>query len=354
MARVSFLMSIYNGAQYLAETMQSILTQDFDDYDILIIDDGSSDNFQDIVDRFSSKKIRIHSHSNRGLVESLNAGLELLDCKYVARADADDIYYPHRLKTQIENMEFAGLDAISNRVININEHGHVIDLNMPPRDFWKTDPNYFPAREPYLPHPFLTARLDVMREIGGYRHAHLSEDADLYWRLWRKHKMLVHEEPLGKYRIHGGSISSSALNRGRVQAYYSQLAALNFQRVNKSETEITYLPSLFDEVVKATSIYALHSSYADKMSKAESNWIMAATSAKLIDMAGWRNYRLSEIDYKEVILHLSKVKITDHENRMKIREQLVRARARNGEKIWDGADETPSFIEKIWNKRPIR
>ncbi len=354
MARVSVLMSLYNGEAYLAESLKTLLAQDYDDYDILIIDDGSTDDWQNVVDRFDQKRIRIHSHSNRGLVESLNLGLDMLDCEFMARADDDDVYFPNRLSKQVEYIDFAQLDAVSCRVLNIDGQGHHLGLSGQGDAMWWQDPTYFPAREPYLSHPFLTARLDVLKDIGGYRHAHLCEDADLYWRLFRQHKIVVHEEPLGKYRIHGGSISSNAVNRGRVQAFYSQLAALNEQRYRKGEIEIAYIPSIKDEIERATSLNALLEPYRQYLSNDETNWLLAAASAKLVDLGGWRNYILNEADFDDAIRHFSKASIDDFENREKIREQLDRARTREAHKAWDGEVKEPSLAEKILNKRPIR
>lgn len=354
MARVSFLMSLYNGETYLAESLKTLLAQDYDDYDILIIDDGSTDDWQNVVDKFDQKRIRVHSHSNRGLVESLNVGLKMLDCEFMARADDDDVYFSNRLSTQIEYMDFANLDAISCRVLNIDGQGHHTGLGMQADEMWRQDPQYFPAREPYLSHPFLTVRLDVMNDIGGYRHAHLCEDADLYWRLFRKHKMVVHEEPLGKYRIHSGSVSSNAVNRGRVQAFYSQLAALNEQRFRQNLQEIPYLPSIKDEIERATSLNVLLEPYRKYISNDEMTWLLAAASAKLVDLGGWRNYILSDVDFDEAINHFAKANIDDYENRERLREQLVRARTREAHKAWDGVIKEPSMAEKLLSKRPLR
>ena len=354
MARVSFLMSLYNGEAYLAESLKSLLAQDYDDFDIMIIDDGSTDGWQNIVDRFDQKRIRVHSHSNRGLVDSLNVGLDMLDCEFIARADGDDVYFPNRLSTQVEFLDFAKLDAISCCVLNIDGQGHHTGLGTYPIEMWRQDPTYFPAREPYLSHPFLTAKLDVMKDIGGYRHAHLCEDADLYWRLFRNHKIVVHDEPLGKYRIHGGSVSSNAVNRGRVQAFYSQLAALNEQRFRAGSMEIAYLPSIKDEIDRAKSLAVLLEPYRQYLSSDEVIWLMAAASAKLVDLGGWRNYILSENDFDEAVKHFAKASIDDYENKERLREQFDRARKREAHKVWDGVIKEPSMAERLLSKRPIR
>lgn len=99
-------MPVFNGGAYLRPAILSILNQDFEDFELLIIDDGSTDASLEVAKSFDDPRIRIEANGkNLGLITSLNRGLDLARSEYVARMDADDIAFPKRLSTQVAFME---------------------------------------------------------------------------------------------------------------------------------------------------------------------------------------------------------------------------------------------------------
>jgi len=105
---VTVLMPVYNGEQFLRESLESILSQTFGDFEFLIIDDGSTDNTWNILQEYAGadkRIILIQNPQNIGLTRTLNCGLELARGKYIARMDADDVSLPNRLQKQVEYME---------------------------------------------------------------------------------------------------------------------------------------------------------------------------------------------------------------------------------------------------------
>lgn len=103
---VSVLMPAYNAAEHIKEAISSILEQTFTEFEFLIIDDGSTDSTVDIIKQFDDSRIRlIHNEGNRGLIYTLNYGLELALGKYIARMDADDIALHTRLEKQVNFLE---------------------------------------------------------------------------------------------------------------------------------------------------------------------------------------------------------------------------------------------------------
>jgi len=95
-------MSVFNGEKYLREAIESILSQTFTDFEFLIIDDGSTDMSLKIIRSFSDLRIRlVVNNGNIGLTKSLNKGIMLAHCEYIARMDADDISLPLRLEKQV-------------------------------------------------------------------------------------------------------------------------------------------------------------------------------------------------------------------------------------------------------------
>ena len=103
---VSVLMPAYNAAEHIREAIDSILEQTFTDFEFLIINDGSTDNTVDIISEYDDPRIKlVHNDGNKGLIYSLNYGLEIAQGKYIARMDADDIAMDTRLEKQVRFLE---------------------------------------------------------------------------------------------------------------------------------------------------------------------------------------------------------------------------------------------------------
>ncbi len=290
MPEISFLLPVYNGERYLAETVRSLLDQDYDDFDVVIVNDGSTDRSLEVIERFASDRITVLNKPNGGLVEALNFGLSHLDCDYVARIDADDVCYPHRLKSQMGFLEFTSAAAVSARSLHIDAVGNILSVSGS-HEIFTADATALPAKEPYLPHPFMFARRDVFEEIGGYRHAHLAEDADISWRLSEQYQIAVHGEVMGKYRLHTDSISARSLRHGRVQALYSQIAALNSLRREAGREEIPYETSLGRALSIGNDwdrLFEIHDQILDERERLH---LRLAAHLKLLHLARFRSYQ---------------------------------------------------------------
>jgi glycosyltransferase involved in cell wall biosynthesis len=101
---ISVVMPVYNAEKYLPESIESILSQTFGDFELIIVDDGSEDGSAAIIARYSDKRIKSISNPHN-FIDSLNTGLSEAKGKYIARMDADDIMMPERLEVQFEYME---------------------------------------------------------------------------------------------------------------------------------------------------------------------------------------------------------------------------------------------------------
>lgn len=111
--RLTVLLPVYNAAPYLGEAVRSVLGQSFADFELLAIDDGSTDESLDILRSFGDSRMRIERNGvNLGLIATLNKGLDLARGEYVARMDGDDVAMPRRLEAQVALMDGdAGLGA---------------------------------------------------------------------------------------------------------------------------------------------------------------------------------------------------------------------------------------------------
>ncbi|MFN6038623.1 MAG: glycosyltransferase family 2 protein, partial [Bacteroidota bacterium] len=103
---ISVLMSVYNSDQFILDSISSVLNQTFSNFEFIIIDDGSTDNSLNIIKSISDDRIRLFvNNQNRGLIFSLNKGVELAKGKYIVRMDSDDLCFPNRLELQYNFMQ---------------------------------------------------------------------------------------------------------------------------------------------------------------------------------------------------------------------------------------------------------
>lgn len=101
MHKCSVIMSVYNGDKYVGSAIDSILNQTFNNFEFIIIDDGSTDNTLGVIQSYDDKRIRLLQQENQGLTKSLNTAILNSNGKYIARMDADDISHPYRLEREV-------------------------------------------------------------------------------------------------------------------------------------------------------------------------------------------------------------------------------------------------------------
>lgn len=158
---VSVLMSVYNAERYLEDAIQSILTQTYKDFEFIIIDDGSNDGSLAIINSINDDRIRlIVNEENKGLIYSLNRGLESAVGKYIIRMDADDISEPDRFDIQIRYMEEHPDIGISGTAYQSFREGYISKTRILDSDPLQNKANlmFFPV----LAHPSVIMRKSVL------------------------------------------------------------------------------------------------------------------------------------------------------------------------------------------------
>lgn len=208
-------MSVYNGASYLKEAIESILNQSYSNFEFIIINDGSTDESLSIIKSFTDKRIvLIDNESNKGLIYSLNKGLELAKGEFIARMDADDISMPDRLKLQVKqfidhsNAMIVGSDYY---LLEGDKSTYIKNIN---------DSDYQKAVLLFTPcfcHPTVMMK-NVFKDKNifydkDFIHA---EDYKLWTDLYAFGEYLNVDRPLLKYRHHAAQISN--------QKYEAQLS----------------------------------------------------------------------------------------------------------------------------------
>lgn len=135
MPRISIIMPVYNGQRFIDEAIDSIITQTFKDFELIIIDDGSNDNTNAILNDWIRRdnRIKIHKQSNSGIVSALNKGIEIATGDYIARMDADDLSHPERLELQYDYLCRHNLDICGCDYYEIDENNIINNLRIVPK-----------------------------------------------------------------------------------------------------------------------------------------------------------------------------------------------------------------------------
>ena len=121
--KISVLMPVYNGDQFLDKSIKSILNQTFNNFEYIIINDGSTDDSLKIIESYKDRRMKIISYSkNMGITFALNNGLNVAKGDYIARQDQDDISCPDRFMLQIEYLENNDVDLVDTNFIFIDEN----------------------------------------------------------------------------------------------------------------------------------------------------------------------------------------------------------------------------------------
>ncbi|SET40783.1 glycosyltransferase [Paenibacillus sp. NFR01] len=215
MVKISVLMPVYNMAAYVEEAICSILTQTYSDFELLILDDGSTDGTLDIVRKFDDRRIRVIAHSvNHGLIETLNQGIDLSSGEYIARMDGDDIALPHRFERQVAFMDVHQHCGVCGSQAYLLGKGGVTTKPMGHEAIrcWQL----FHCT---LVHPTVMIRKSVLEQHGiRYLYYFHAEDYEIWNRLSAVTQVVNLPEVLLMYRQHPNQISSTKQDVQEVQS----------------------------------------------------------------------------------------------------------------------------------------
>ena len=223
----SVIMAVRDGQQWLSAAIDSILTQTFSDLELLIIDDGSTDETPNILADYRARDRRVltFQQAREGLVCALNRGLAHARGPLIARLDADDVALPQRLQRQIryldEHPEIALLGAWAQV---IDELGRPKRRRLQPPADPKSLARTLATTNPFI-HSSVMFRAAVARDLGGYRSVfEAAEDYDLWLRLAEVGGIAILPEVLIQYRQHGSNVTKANAVR---QVFSVRLAKLS-------------------------------------------------------------------------------------------------------------------------------
>ena len=208
---VSVLLPVYNGKDYLADSIKSILSQEYLNLEIIIINDGSTDDSQQLIEKFNDTRIKCLQQKNQGLAATLNLGITLARGKYIARQDQDDLSHPNRILSQLKYMEANPECVLLGTWAQIMESDKIVDrFHFHPIDEITLRYQLL-FNNPFV-HSSVLLRRSALLQVGGYTtdpERQPPEDFELWSRLSRIGSIANIGEVLLTYREVPGSMSRS-------------------------------------------------------------------------------------------------------------------------------------------------
>lgn len=277
---ISILLPVYNAGSFLNDTLMSLIQQNFDDFEIICIDDCSTDNSYEILEKFKKnypdKVVLLKNEKNLGIVGTLNKGFEKARGKYIARMDADDISHPQRLKKQFSYMEkHPEIGICGCQVYKFGATNRKVYLPRSSEDVKAT--LLFNC---CLIHPSVVMRTEVIKK-NNIRYStdfEYAEDFEFWTRAMEFCEIANLKERLLKYRVHSKSISSSRFSRQKelekniikkqMKKYFSQLSNEETDLISGFEQlNLTNVPKLHSACQKILDINNKTSDFDNKALK---------------------------------------------------------------------------------------
>jgi glycosyltransferase involved in cell wall biosynthesis len=258
-ARVTVLMPAYNVEKYIVEAIESVLQQSFSDFKLLIVNDGSTDNTEQIICSFTDERIILINQTHRGIASALNKGLSKTNSVYIARFDADDICSPTRLQEQVSFLDthpdyvLVGSDAEY-----ISEEGeHLFYFKCIGHTYEEIIQKIY-SYCPFIHSSVMYRKYPVVNEGGYSLHAHNFEDYFLWMQIKKYGKFYNLPRQLIKVRFNSSSITIDERWRGR---FFRQMKRDIISKNSISEEEgaglLAIIKSQDIHNIKEGSYYAL-------------------------------------------------------------------------------------------------
>jgi glycosyltransferase involved in cell wall biosynthesis len=226
--KVSVVIPAYNHEKYVGEAIQSVLDQTFQDFEIIIINDGSTDHTEAEILKFKGDRIRYYSQENQGLSATLNRGIKLARGEYFNFLPSDDIFFPNKLEIQLKAFEedpalglvFAYPELVDAEGREIKDDPAVQWAIVP----YETKEEIFPAlfERDFLSAPTALIKMECFNRVGRFDESlKTAQDYDLWMRILKYYDLKIVKRTLLKYRWHGENLtyrptSETELERSKV------------------------------------------------------------------------------------------------------------------------------------------
>jgi glycosyltransferase involved in cell wall biosynthesis len=218
-AKVSVVLATYNYGRYLAGALESALSQTMSDLEIIVIDDGSTDETKQVMASYlADPRVRYHDTGHHGQPAAKNAGIRLARAPLVAFLDADDLWLPTKLEKQLALFDAdLALAVVYSRRILIDEQGR--HLQFQEADLRRGNILAAMFRNNFICFSSAVVRRDVLEEVGSFdENLPLAIDYDLWLRIAQRYPFDFVDEPLVKYRTGHASLSRRTEERVKIAA----------------------------------------------------------------------------------------------------------------------------------------
>lgn len=206
---VSVIMPVYNAEKYLVQAVASIIDQTSVDWELICVNDGSSDSSGRILEWFAEHdhRIRVIHQANMGIVAALNGGCAVAQAPLICRMDADDIALPDRVERQSQFMRrHPTCTVVGGAIVQIDADGDPLTVSQLPGGHQAILDNLLNRRTGHF-HPTVMVRAEALEAVGGYRRKYQwVEDHDLWLRLAQRGQLANMPEPVLCYRQHADSV----------------------------------------------------------------------------------------------------------------------------------------------------
>src|SRR5206468_6371294 len=216
MPPVSIVMPVFNAGRFVGQAVESLLAQTYPDFELLIVDDASTDESIEVVSRFTDPRIRIiRSATHLGLAAALNRGMEHATGELIARQDADNLSARGRIERQVSAFrEQPGLALLGTQAWAIDEAGIRCGVVEQSRHD-ETIRWYALVNNPFIQTSVMFRRSVIWEELGGYdERCSVSQDYDLWSRVIRRHHAVNLADRLVTYRVRSASITGQREGSG--------------------------------------------------------------------------------------------------------------------------------------------
>ena len=231
--KVSVLMCVHNCEKFVRQALQSVYSQTYQDFEVVVVDDGSTDSTPDILLEMKDSRTVIYRNAeNKGLTKSLNSGLKLCRGEYIARMDADDISHRQRFEKQVKFLdETPSCIAVGCWCGRIDSNGKLWGYWKPPTEHEGIKKHLVVGSS--IPHGSAMVRRSVLIEAGGYDERYeYSQDYDLWLRLCEVGELRNIGEFLYMLRSWPGAITKTRKDQ---QDKYADLARQEATRRKNAE-----------------------------------------------------------------------------------------------------------------------
>lgn len=221
MPLVSVVIPAYNAAPWIGETLESVLAQTFQDFEVIVVDDGSKDDTAAVVARF--KRVQCIRKPNGGQASARNVGIRAAQGEYVAFVDSDDLWLPDKLRMQTDLLRQSGLAWVYSDAYAFDDETHrTLFIFSKVRRQYSGDILEQLFLADFIPMPTPIVKRGVFEQIGYFDESDTSryaEDWDMWLRIAACFPVGLVNQPLAQYRVHAASGIQTILPQALCQAH---------------------------------------------------------------------------------------------------------------------------------------